>query len=67
MPGWEPVSHAWHGDDGCTFQDECAAAHAEASAIYAASLIPRPAVLRIDTYTLDKWILGTAKLFDGSK
>ena len=19
MPGWEPVSHAWHGDDGCTF------------------------------------------------
>lgn len=19
MPGWEPVSHAWHGDDGCIF------------------------------------------------
>jgi len=19
MPGWEPTSHAWHGDDGCTF------------------------------------------------
>lgn len=19
MPGWEPISHAWHGDDGCTF------------------------------------------------